>query len=382
MTDADLDLSPGKIYTHKVKLNAVSEDFVTRVLGIDFENDNNRSGANWSLTGNNMNANAGTHFTGTGEGVALNTRFNYYPYNTAILTLTGLTPGTEYRTTFYTHGWGNPRGRFVRVTTSDDGRTIRLDENIDGDGRGHLFMYNYTAPESGSLTFEFLECVDNTAWHHYSFSNEVAAAIYLDPTPMPGSQVQADLILSWQLNGAVTNPTYNLTIATDPNMLNVVVQRPGIPNTYHASLDPEKNYYWKVEVVEDGGPVVHTSPVWNFLTSPPPDAEKVLEWKMDETAGPIAHQTGSSEDADGTLTGFNDPNACNHVCYRAGRQCTASERHLRIFGCQRRLPLYAHRERTGLCGLGLFPYLQAIRSDLFHEKLNNRHSSDRYHRRS
>ena len=41
----------------------------------------------------------------------------------------------------------------------------------------------------------------------------------------------------------------------------------------------------------------------------PPDAEKVLEWTMDETSGPLAYQTGTSEDADGILTGFNDPNA-------------------------------------------------------------------------
>ena len=45
---------------------------------------------------------------------------------------------------------------------------------------------NYTAPESGELSIEFVEVADNASWHHYSFTNEEATDIYLDPTPNAG----------------------------------------------------------------------------------------------------------------------------------------------------------------------------------------------------
>ncbi|MBE0536059.1 MAG: hypothetical protein IH624_10355 [Phycisphaerae bacterium] len=305
MTDDDLDISAGKIYTHKVNFNGVSETLQTTVKGVDFENDTDRSGSNWSLSGA-PSAHGGSEFTGSGDGVALNTRFYYG--NPSALTLTGLVPGVDYRTTLYTHGWGPAGTRVVGITTSDDGRVNYLDENVGGNGVGRLFMYTYTAPASGNLTLQFNQATD-ASWHHYSFSNEIAADVYVDPNPLPGSRVPGNLNMSWQLHGQVTNPSYKLYVATDPNMLNLVVQQTIPTAAYSASLNPEVKYYWRVGVVEDGGAVVHTSPVWHFTTSPPPDAEKVLEWTMDETAGPIAYQTGSSEDADGVLMGFNDPNA-------------------------------------------------------------------------
>jgi len=305
MTDADLDISAGKTYTHKVKFNAISEAIPTTVKGVKFESDTNRSGSNWSLVGA-PNAHTGTVFTGSGEGAVLNTRF-YYAHP-ATLTLTGLEPGVDYRTTLYTHGWGGSGERVVRITTSDDGVGTLLDENAGGNGVGRLFMYTYTAPQSGTLVLEFQQ-IANASWHHYSFSNEIVPDIYLDPSPLPDTQVQAQLDLNWVLHGEVSNPSYNVYVATDPNMVNKVVQASLTGTTHPVSLNTEVKYYWMVEVVEDGAAVVHSSPVWTFVTSPPPDAEKVLEWTMDETSGPIVYQTGSSEDADGTLMGFNDPNA-------------------------------------------------------------------------
>lgn len=305
MSDTDLDISAGKIYTHKVKFNAISEAFLTTVKGVQFENDTNRSGTTWSLTGAGNSYPNASAFAGTGEGGALLARF-FYGHPSA-LTLNGLTPGVLYRASLYTHGWGDAGGRVVRIASSDDGRGTVLDENIGGNGVGHVFMYTYTAPESGTLTLQFNACMD-ASWHQYAFSNEIVPDIYLDPTPVPGSAVQGASDLSWKLHGEVANPSYKLYVATDAGMQNLVVQQPVAGTTYHINLSPETSYYWKVEVL-DGGSLVHTSPVWNFTTLVPPDAAKVLEWKMDESSGPIAYQTGTSEDADGALMGFNDPNA-------------------------------------------------------------------------
>ena len=167
----------------------------------------------------------------------------------------------------------------------------------------------YTAPESGEVTVEFVPVGAGT-WHHYAFSNEVDLPVYLDPSPVPGAQVQPELDLSWELYGEVVNPTYNLYVGADPNFLDMVLNEMGLSDpTFPVSLTPEMPFFWKVEVVEDGGPVVYESPVWNFSTTPPPYADKVLEWTMDESSGPIAYQTGTSENADGILSGFNEPNS-------------------------------------------------------------------------
>ncbi len=308
-SDADSGISMGKVYTHKVNFNA-SEGVSTTVNGVAFENDNNRQGTNWNLTaaaGGTGNGN----YTVTGDGGELIRNFFYGADPNPTLTLTGLTAGQDYVLTLYTRAWGTPGTRKVNITTSADGRTVALDENIDGEtggrGNGHLFKYAYTAPASGTLTVTF-DAQTADSWHHYAFSNEIATPVYVDPTPMPGSNVDADVILSWVLNGQAANLTYNLKVAANPALNNPVVNAAGLTVTsYDPPLDSDMTYYWQVQVVKAGN-VIYTSPVWHFQTTPPPDAVKVIEWKLDETTGYIANQTGSSEDADGILRNFDDPN--------------------------------------------------------------------------
>lgn len=302
--DSNSGISAGKVYTHKVNFHA-SQAASTYVNGVLFENDSDRTGSNWVLNGAGGAAGGSHHVTG--DGGALVT--NMFHGQGASLTLTGLTPGVDYVLTKYTRGWGDPGGREVNITTSVDGRTTMLDGNIDGDGNGRLFMYAYTAPASGELTLTFAPLVSNDTWHHYAFSNELAAAAYVDPTPLPGASVNSDVQLSWVLNGEVLNPTYNLKVATDAAMTSLVVNELGTAATAHIPyFDNDTTYYWQVEIVEDGTDVIYTSPVWSFITTPPQPALKVIEWKFDETTGTIAEQTGPTEDADGILVGFNDPN--------------------------------------------------------------------------
>lgn len=313
--DADSGISAGKLYTHKVNFNA-SEAASTVVNGVAFENDTNRSGLNWVLNGAGSAAGGGHHVVGDG-GTLVN---NIFHGQDAALTLTGLTPGEDYILTKYTRGWGNPGGREVAITTSVDGRTTVLDGNIEGDGNGYLFKYAYTAPASGELTLTFAPLVSNDTWHHYAFSNEAALPVWVDPTPLPGASVNADVELSWVLNGEAVNPTYNLKVATDAAMTGLVVNETGLTTTARTPyLNSDTTYYWQVEVVEAGA-VIYTSPVWSFVTTPPQDAAMVIEWKFDETTGTLAEQTGPTEDADGILVGFNDPNTLgvSHVAGLVG----------------------------------------------------------------
>ena len=303
--DSNSGISAGKVYTHKVNFNA-SQAASTVVNGVYFENDSDRTGSDWNLAGA-LSAAGGPHHV-AGDGGALVTNMYYGELPLAVLTLTGLTPGQDYILTKYTRGWGDPGGRLVQFITSADGRTTTLDGNLEGDGNGHLFKYAYTAPASGELSITF-DPITSDSWHHYAFSNEIAVQAYVDPTPLPGASVNSDVELSWVLNGDVTNPTYNLKVATDAGMSSLVVNETGLTVTALTPyLSSNTTYYWQVEIVEDGSTVLYTSPVWDFVTTPPQDALKVIEWKFDETTGTLAEQTGSTEDADGILVGFNEPN--------------------------------------------------------------------------
>jgi hypothetical protein len=316
--DADSGISVGKTYTHKVNFRA-TEGVSTMVNGVAFENDSTHGGTNWNLTAASGDTGNG-NYTVTGDGGELIRNFFYGASPIPVLTLTGLTAGQDYVLTFYTRAWGNPGGRMINVTTSADGRTVALDQNIGGEtggkGNGHLFKYAYTAPASGSLAVTFTPQTADS-WHHYAFSNEIAVPVYLDPMPMPGASTDADVILSWVLNGDAADPLYNLKIAKNANMTNVVSEISGLDVTsFDPILESDMTYYWQVQVVE-AGYVIYTSPVWNFQTTPPPDAALVIEWKLDETTGVIAAQTGPSEDAVGILKGFKDPNTPG-VCHVPG----------------------------------------------------------------
>jgi hypothetical protein len=303
--DSNSGISVGKVYTHKVNFNA-SEAASTYVNGVYFENDTNRTGLNWTMAGALGTAGGSHHVAGDGGALVTNIYHGELPL--AVLTLTGLMPGTDYVLTQYTRGWGNPGGREVNITTSADGRTTTLDGNILGDGNGYLYKYAYTAPASGELTLTFDPLTSNS-WHHYAFSNELVVPAYVDPAPLPGASVNYDVELSWVLQGDVINPTYNLKVATDAAMTNLVVNEPGLTVTALTPfLNNDTTYYWQVEIVEDGSTVLYISPVWSFITTPPQPALKVIEWKFDEIIGTIAEQTGPTEDADGILVGFNDPN--------------------------------------------------------------------------
>ena len=302
--DSNSGISAGKVYTHKVNFNA-SEATTTDVNGVKFENDNTRDGSNWFLAGAD-GATGGGHQV-AGDGGALVT--NMVHGSGAVLTLTGLTPGTDYVLTQFTRGWGDVGGRLVAIETSADNRSMMIDGNHDGNEIGHLFMYSYTAPASGELVMTFDPLVANDTWHHYAFSNEIAVPAYVDPTPLPAASVNSDVELSWVMNGDVVNPTYNLKVATDAGMTSLVVNESGLSSTAHTPyLTNDTEYFWQVEIVEDDASVIYTSPVWSFITTPPQDALKVIEWKFDETTGTIAEQTGPTEDADGIMVGFNDPN--------------------------------------------------------------------------
>ena len=174
------------------------------VNGIAFA-DTGPSGTNYALTGT---TNPFTNFTNTvtGGSNGLLSDFRYTGNGTgdSMLTLSGLTPGNQYQTTWYNAGFGQPGARFVAITPGDTNQTVLFDENFNnsgpdpGVGNGNLLRYTFTATGT-TMTYGFNPEVNGNSYHHYAFTNGTGtsaaplplslatAAVTTAVNPNPGS---------------------------------------------------------------------------------------------------------------------------------------------------------------------------------------------------
>ena len=253
----------------------------------------------------------------SGDGLVLAQTFCYGEsagFN-PVLTITGLTPGTRYVTTFYTTSFGGAGGRFCNIIAGDNpSNTTRIDENALGDSNGRLIKYTYTATGT-EMSFLFAaEYLGNT-WHHYAFSNEEALPFELVLVgPSEGAHFDATeaVELRWEdvPPGGAAGATFNLVVATDAELTSRVVDLTDedLPDMSYTleGLDPDTGYFWRVEGLLESE-VVFTSPVWSFNTRPVEPAAILVEWAMDDGTGQTVSET--YYDLDGTLMNFDDPNA-------------------------------------------------------------------------
>jgi hypothetical protein len=245
--DADSGINTGLVYT-------ATADYLgtgTRVVnGVTFT-DTATAGTNYALSGatdelrdfvNNTTGGingllSDFYFTGNGTG-------------NAQLTLTGLTIGTEYVTTWYNAGFGGVGGRNIHITPSDTGTTFTFDQNYSGASNGSMLRYTFVAT-SDTMTYSFDADGNNDSFHHYAMTNAVMNRSLLStpvvtqatgPGPFTPFQVRNDDLLqtslldftstgnftleggggvpalfngAFQINGG--NPTDNSQLATGEN---------------------------------------------------------------------------------------------------------------------------------------------------------------------
>ena len=181
--DAISGVSSAKSYTHKIGFNRAGG--YTAINGVTFDSPGTgvASGATWTLLGatnqytNNGNGQGANNLpAGTGSRQLCEEFFYGNSYSgKSRLELTGLTPNQSYIATFYATGFGDPPVRRNQITASDGSTPFIVDENATGSGNGLIVKYHYTASGNGTIGFDFLP-IDAGTWHHYAFSNEVAAA--------------------------------------------------------------------------------------------------------------------------------------------------------------------------------------------------------------
>jgi hypothetical protein len=185
--DADSGISPAKTYTHAVDFGAGGNsggfpnivDPATTVNGVPFTI-GGMQGTNYGTTGLNayVGTNPWTSAVPNGDNSVGDLLNDFYWRNTPVapadqtLTLTGLTPGTAYITTFYSAGWQPGVLRTVTVNASDGG-SVTLNQDFTGYTKPNVLRYTFVAP-GPSITYTFTPANPQNGFHQYAFTNEVA----------------------------------------------------------------------------------------------------------------------------------------------------------------------------------------------------------------
>ena len=179
--DADSGISPARTYTHAVDFVSAPTgwptDTATTINGVPFHA-GGVNGPNYASTGLTMPwfVPLPTNSVPSGPDT-LYDLFEDFLHNSTVpspdnqtLTLTGLTPGTQYVTSFYGVGFDPDADRVITVTTSDGGQTV-FDQNFTGEGNPNVLRYGFTA-DGTSITYTF-DPVGIDTFHHYGFTNEI-----------------------------------------------------------------------------------------------------------------------------------------------------------------------------------------------------------------
>ncbi len=176
--DADSGVSSTKTYTHAVDL--ATDDGGSVINGVTFVA-GALVGSNYTLTTPNTGTFQNSSGNVTGGSADLVEDFFFLSGSSSgveVLTLTGLTVGERYITTFYNEAFGGPRVQ--NITTSDGGSILGFDQDFSGTNNGNLLQYDYVATAT-SISFTFDSVTDNASFHQYGFSNEVV------PVPEPAT---------------------------------------------------------------------------------------------------------------------------------------------------------------------------------------------------
>ena len=199
--DASTGLDSNATYTVAVNLGDTN---AATVNGVYFQA-NALSGTNFSI-GGGVNYYSGFGTGGvTGTGVALTPNF-LFGGKPRTITLTYLTPGATYKTSFFSIGWGNGADR--NQTFAGSGIAAQLNPNIYGTSSnsymGIIFNLTFIADNTGTVEFTITPINAANTLHLHAIANRLVStssnpfASYTDAAPNTGG------------GGGGTDPGYGL----------------------------------------------------------------------------------------------------------------------------------------------------------------------------
>lgn len=207
------------------------------------------------------------------------------------------------------------------ITVTYDGSTLKMYKSI----------VNGEVVEIGSKAASFVNAsnavyLDPVKWNHFIgkideftvWSGVLTQAQMLqlasvlpdsltarNPSPVNGAStgISSDVVVSWQAPLDVVNPAYNVYIALDEQMTNIVYQSLGQSQlTFDADPDLQEGtqYFWRVDTVDSVRGTTHTGDVWTFTTLSTGPAAKLLEWNFEDNLDD-GTSTGNTGIAEGTI---------------------------------------------------------------------------------
>ena len=208
--DADSGVGPGKTYTHAVN----TAGGAATVNGVAFADGTSPDGAKYSIRasnggtlGNPTSDNLLTNVGGT-IGAVTGTVFQSGGPTTLQVTLTGLTPGQLYRTTFFGVGFVGDNPRVINVRDSYGQSELQFNEDQYGQGSG-IAVDNLFTARADSITYYFDRAGVDQVFLLGGFTNEVAGSYAIPFTGDADSGVSSlrryTHALSFNGNGSVVN---------------------------------------------------------------------------------------------------------------------------------------------------------------------------------
>ncbi len=280
--DGNSGIDISKLYTHAVNFGEFGNSVIN---GLTFTGSgSNLYGSNWklvsasttSLTGPVSSYTEGKNPAVSGASLGLVSNFIKAADSDSAgaLTISGLTPGLNYKLSVFSFGFEAAGGRSSYISTSDGIKFPVLDQDEFGDNGGQLLTYQYTAPNNGTFSFSTTPITPTTpAWNWFAFCNEV-----LPPDP-PASISASQGIYSDKIE--VTWPTvdsteyYILSRADFPDVstTNFAVQ---LFSNFYDDIVPAitfaRDYYYWVLACNTGGCAI-VGPALGFTKSEnPPDS--------------------------------------------------------------------------------------------------------------
>ena len=249
--DAGTDISSSKVYTHKLDFGTRSSP-ATVINGVSFDKVTTTSGTlngygwvSFPPLAHGGNSPEGLHGVSTNSGIYnLLYDMDYglqYP-GSALMQLTGLTPGKRYEVRLYNRSWGWNGSRTQTLTFDPDGEgPISETITFNPDSLDPSFVgYRYTAASS-VLNITVQSAYSNQTYHLYGLSNEETSDATYTPVTV---DIAKDSVLSglitgaggWVKTGAATFTVTGQSTAT--GTLAVAAGAFGVANGGCATLGP------------------------------------------------------------------------------------------------------------------------------------------------
>ncbi len=296
--DADSGISTVKTYTHAIDFgNQPAGGGIATVNGVIFANGSAGSfpaiGGSWQTVGTGSSTLPGNHNGNNGADAYLTAggmRELVYDmiYNdaTAVITLTGLTPGQQYQFRLYNRIWGtgtrtqdigfDTDGVGTDITGAEDTAVFSEDDASAPDPsfatstQVYALTYDYTLSSGVTTLTIYINQTATGTYHLYGLTNE-AGSNASNPSPDIGELVHpGNVDLGWtnaDPNAGATSVYVDVWFGKDPDNLTQVVTAEENATSKTVDASDPNTYYWRVDSYVSGSATGDPieGPLWWFI---------------------------------------------------------------------------------------------------------------------